>query len=132
MQEDLRTFLLADAAIAGLAGARVVWGERAQGSGYPAVVLTRVSGAPYAGVAGVTDLIATRVQADCYALSLAGAAALERAVTARLNGYRGTVGGTAFGGIFLESARDLTAPEITGDERPVRISLDFILHHKEA
>lgn len=132
MQEGLRALLLADSGVSTLVGTRVVWGERAQGSDYPAVVLNRISGAPYGAIAGPADLSLSRVQADCYALSLGGAVAVERAVVSCLNGYRGTSGTTEFGSIFLEAARDMPPSEAVGDERPFRISLDFMVHHKES
>lgn len=132
MQESLRAVLLADAGVAGLVGSRVVWGERAQGSGYPAVVLSRISGSPYGAVSGPSDLTLTRIQVDCYDLTLGGAVAVERAVVACLDGYRGVSGETDFASVFIETVRDMPPSEATGGERPYRISLDFMVHHKEA
>lgn len=107
MNEDLTALLLGDTTISGLVGAgqRLYWSAVGQGQGGPAAVLHTISSVPDVAMSGPTGLVRSRIQIDCRAMTGADALALARAIEARLSGYRGTVGGTKFGGIFKDGER---------------------------
>ena len=86
MEIALRARLLADAGVSALAGTRIDWGVRAQGSTAPCIVLTTVSDSRTQHMAGFDTFRTTRVQADCYALKKAESVALREAVIAALIG----------------------------------------------
>jgi hypothetical protein len=127
METALRTLLVGDAGVAALIGTRVSWVERPQGSALPAIVLTRVSTIRQYVHGGQSELVESRVQADCWAASYAAAKAVEAAVLAALSGYAGGI----FNAIFAESARD-GGRENDGPEAIYRVSVDFLVHHTEA
>lgn len=122
--------LLANLGVAAVAP-RVAWGERPQAGSLPAIVLTRVSDTPKYVMDGTVTLSETRVQADCWALTYAGADAVAKAITAALSGFAGTVGATRFHGVFSEGARDLREAGTDDAARYFRVSIDFIIHHSE-
>jgi len=121
MEEDLRAVLLADAGVSGLASNRVEWGSRRQGAPLPAVVLYVVSGAEGYTLKGRDGLSITRVQADCYGDTFAGAKLLSRAVIDALGGYSDT----DFPGVFHVGTRDDREGGSNEADRPFRTSLDF-------
>lgn len=86
MEIALRARLLADAGVSALAGTRVDWGVRPQGTTAPCIVLTTVSDTRSQHMAGFDGYRTTRVQLDCYALKKADAVALREAVIAALIG----------------------------------------------
>mgnify|MGYP000331820131 FL=1 len=135
MEEDLRSLLLAAPGVAALAGARVSWGGRPQGKGFPAVLLHLVSERRGHGLAGPEALADARVQVDCWALVYREAKALGRAVSAALDGYAGIVGATRFQGVFQENGRDTSEVRAAdgGDvvEQLFRTSLDFRVRHQQ-
>lgn len=125
MQEDLRAHLVA----AGLP--RVAWAQRPQGSSLPAVLLTLVSEVTRYGYGGPDALTTSRVQADIYADSYAAALAVDRTLVPAVNGFKGTVGTTEFGAVFLESRFDGTEDPASGSGPLHRISRDLMVSHKE-
>lgn len=90
----LRQHLLADGAVAALAGDRVFLNLRAQGSGFPAVVLTAVADSHPQDLDGFQGNRPGRVQVDCWAdggaldapETRAQVVALRKAVIAALAG----------------------------------------------
>lgn len=136
MKADLLALIRTDAGVATVAGARVWWAERPQGSALPAAILHVISGGDDYHLRGRIALTETRVQVDCWGDRYLAVDALARAVRERLSGYLGTVGTTRFAGIFLDGDRDMTdqagAADAGGGKampRLFRVSLDFIVHH---
>ncbi|WP_340109461.1 DUF3168 domain-containing protein [Pikeienuella sp. HZG-20] len=121
MEEALRALLLADGAVAALAGGRVDWGETRQSAGRPYAVLTLIGGAPGRTQSGPDGLFQGRVQIDCAAETYAEAKALSRAVRGALDGR--SAGG--FQGIFLSAERDGRDAEVA--DALFGVSLDFLI-----
>jgi hypothetical protein len=132
MEKDLLALLAATPAVSAIVSGRISWVERRQGAGAPYVVLHRISGGHDYTMRGRVNYQATRVQVDCWAETTIGAKALADAVSSRLSGYAGTVGGTRFQGVFLDAERDLRDVEANGAERFSRVSQDYFIHHSGA
>lgn len=134
MEEDLRALLAADPGVAALVGPRITWGHLPQGAGWPAVALYLVSRVPEYTLRGPAASVPHRVQIDCVAAgadsgaAFAAAVAVGRAVEAALSGRR--AGGIE--GAFLDGSRQDSAPGPTEGSRVFRVSLDFIVNHKES
>lgn len=131
MEEALREYLLAGAAVSALVGVRVHWVYSPQGSASPRIVLYRVGGLRNMRMSGPTGLVASRVQVDCIGRSYESAKTVARAAEARLSGYSGTHSGVVFQGCFLIAERDDYEDAETPD-RLFRTSLDFNIWHKGA
>lgn len=130
MEEDLRALLLSNPGVAATVGQRVTWTKRPQGSPLPAIVLHLIDSVPTYTLDGDTGHRNSRVQVDCYGEMYADAKGTARAVSSALSGFKGTVGGTNFQGVFQESSRDLS--EAGAIEQLPRLSLDFIAYHHPA
>lgn len=124
MEEQIRALLLATAGVTSLCGNRIDFGANAQGAEYPRIVLWTIGDAEGHNLQGPDGHSVGRVQADCYSLTYGQAKQLSRAVRAVLDGYSG--GG--FQGVFLAGSRDTREGGTNEDERPFRVSLDFITH----
>ena len=124
--------MLADATLAGLVGTRIYWTRRPQAAGLPVVILQTISDIPAYKLDGETNFAEARVQVDCYALTYASARAVARAVSASLGGFSGTVGTTAFQGVFRTSDRDLQEPGEAPDDRLYRVMLEFMVSWQSA
>lgn len=129
MEEALVALLLAAPGVAALAGTRLYWSRAPQDVAKPYVVLTLVSGNRDYEMLGPSGLAESRVQVDAYGITFAAAKGLARAIEAVLSGYRGTSGGIAFGGAFLDAERDLTEDNATPDKL-FRTSTDYIIWHQ--
>ena len=125
MEVDLRTLVL------GLVPCTVSWVEGPQTSELPAVILTAVSQTTDYTYSDAVALVSSRVQADIFAPSYKSAREIDAALSAGVSGYRGTVGGTDFLGIFLESRFDGAEEPAAGTEPIFRISRDLMVKHKE-
>jgi hypothetical protein len=128
---DLRTAIVArlgaGSATRGIASSRVTWRKREQGSPMPAVVLNVVSEARPQHLDGFDDMRTARIQADCWAQTLASAVALAEAVIADLVGDA-AVGNVAFWRASVEGPRDLG--EQTDSEGFLhRESVDLVLRY---
>ena len=121
MKEQLRAHLLA-----ALAPVPVDWGWNPQGEAAPRVVLSVASGDTDYAHGGPSGYRRNRVQVDCYAVSYAPATALVRAVRAALSGLVLP----PIIGAFEIGERDLP-PDTGAGEVLARVSLDFMIHHKE-
>lgn len=131
MKAALVTLLLADAGVAAAVGDRVHWDERVQGGALPAVVLHAAGGGgdDY-HLRGRIDRRETRVQVDCLGQTYLAADELAGAVRDCLSGYRGSVGGVRFTGIFLDGApRDIGDGGGAATPRLYGIALDFMVNH---
>lgn len=124
--------LAGDAGVTAIASTRVGWGRRRQGSALPAVTLYRVSGAPTYAMEGPDGYVEARVQVDLFADTQAEVMALRDAVVLAASGYRGTVGTTAFQGVFVVREANFSDAGETDTARLARISIDFTIHHRRA
>lgn len=86
----LRDFLLADATVSGLVSTRVYPLRLPQKPTLPALVYSRISGVRIEQLNGVASAAEPRYQIDAWAVTLAGAQALGKAVRQRLENYNGT------------------------------------------
>lgn len=133
MEAALRDYILAAPGLSGLDG-RVWWLTRPQGTALPAIVLHVIDDVPIYSDEGESGLVQSRVQADVWGLAAGGMEAL-RTVAAhlmlRLSGLRTTTGGVEFQAIYADSRRD-SFEDGEGGDRFFRISIDFIIWHKEA
>ncbi len=105
METDLVALVAGDTALSALVGTRIAWNAVPQGEADPNIALFQVvSGAGYT-THGADDLQRTVVQANIRALTYTSALAVRDALRARVSGYRGRVGATQFGGIFIRAER---------------------------
>jgi hypothetical protein len=123
MEELIRARL--QAAVPGVA---FDWNESLQGIRGLRGVMYRISGGADYIMDGPSGLAQARVQIDCHADTYSGAKALARQVRVALSGYRDSL---RILGVFLDAERDL-APESGYGVLSGRVSLDFIIHYKEA
>lgn len=130
MEEAFVALLLADAGTTALVGNRVNWNVRPQSAALPAIVLTNVSRQDDYHSQGPSGYVQSRVQVDCYGTTFGAAVGVSRAVKARLSGLRTVQGGTHFLGVFVDSERQ-SYEEGSGGVWMHRVSIDFMVHHKE-
>lgn len=126
--EGLRTFLIADATVAGLVGTRIYPAILPQDPTYPAISYQYIAGASDISTDGPTGLANPTFQIDCWAPTYAAMDALFEAVRKRLNGYKGVAGGAAVQGVFLVRKRDL----YDNDAKVHRRSADWSIWNEEA
>lgn len=109
---SLRTFLLADTAIAALVGTRMYPVQLPQGTSQASIRYQHISGQrPIASPSGPLKLSGPRVQIDAWAPTYAEAESLAELIKTRLNGYRGAMGATTVQGAFFSDERDGWEPE---------------------
>jgi hypothetical protein len=132
MQEDLIALILADAGVTAAAGTNVWWMRRPQGQVAPFAILQMVSSVPAITMTAEANWTDSRVQVDCYGPTYAVARGVARAVAARLGGYSGTAGTTAFQGVFRISERDLYEAGETEADRLYRVMLEFRVIWRDA
>lgn len=105
--EALRTYILADATVAGLVGTRMDPVILQQNSPMPALTYQYISGASVISNDGPTGLENPTFQIDCWGSTYSQMDALFEAVRKRINGASGTFSGVDVQGIFLVRKRDL-------------------------
>jgi hypothetical protein len=127
MEGALIDLIKADTAIAAVVGARVYPVRRPQGSEYPVVVVTRISGQPLYADEGEVGLQQARVQVDSMAMTYTAAKDLAQLVRTRLSAFDGVNAGITFSYIMLDEERDLPESGTDAAEYPVRIAMDFIV-----
>ncbi len=127
LETALRTYVLADATVAGLAGARMYPRKLPQGPTLPAIAYQRIDTRREHDMAGPDGLPRPRVQVACWAASVAQAADLAAAVMERLDGYRGAWGSVQVQSCLCVGERDLDDPE-TGRSA---VALDFMIQYVE-
>lgn len=125
---ELRTFLLADAAIAGLVSARIYSDVLTQHDTMPAIVLTVIDGDSVYSTAGMSGLAAVKVQVDVWAENPGDRYDLADLVRLRMTAYSGAIGAGQAQGIFLDSTRDL----YDDATKLYRRSFDFTVWNEEA
>ena len=113
----------------GLAGGRVYWSERPQGSPLPALVLSAVSDDRPQTLKD-WDLAPGRVQLDAYAATQEAAWSLAEAALTTLTPGATSGGHKFFRGDVALGLRDLS--ERIGNTTIFRVSMDLIIHHAES
>lgn len=126
--EGLRTFMLADATIAGLVGTRVYPNILPQSPTVPAISYQFISGTDDVTTDGPSGLANPTIQIDCWATTYAAMDGLFQAVRKRINGYSGLAGTIAVHGVFLVRKRDL----YDNDTKLHRRTADWSIWHEEA
>jgi hypothetical protein len=126
MEEALIAYLLADSGVAGFVGNRVFPGSLPQKRELPAIVFTRVDGAPLYADDGEVGIEDPRIQIDCYGETYKSAKLTARAVVARLSEFDGTTGGVKFQFVMLDAERDFRESGSNSAEYLYRTNLDFI------
>lgn len=127
MEAALIGVLLADPAITNAVGQRVYPLQRPQGSDYPSIVSTRISGQPLYDDDGEVGLQNARVQVDSFGRTYTEAKDLAQLVRARLSAFSGLHAGINFSYIMLDEERDLNEGGSNAAEYPVRVAMDFIV-----
>lgn len=128
MEEALISLLLTDGTIATLVGTRVWPAARPQGSDLPALVVTRISGAPGYADDGEIGLEPARFQIDSWSLTYGDGKVLSRAVRSALSAFSGVHAGVNFSYIMLDEERDLRESGSNQADYPFRIAQDYIVH----
>ena len=121
MELQLRAMLQA-----ALPGVVVDWGWSAQGAVAPRVVLQVISGITDYTQDGASGLESTRVQMDVYGASMAVVLGKAALIDAALSGFRGGV----ILGAFKAGRRSLP-PDFGAGETLARLSIDYMIHHKQ-
>jgi hypothetical protein len=122
MEAALIAYLLASTPVAAVVAARVYPNDRPQGSAFPSITVTRISGGPLYADDGETGLDNGRVQVDCWALTYTAAKDLAALVRARLSGVHGVSG---FQFIMLSDERDIREGGGNVAEYPFHVSQDY-------
>lgn len=131
--KDLRTYLLADTAVAALIGTRLYPDALEQGCELPAAVYQVISRTHVQHLQGITTAGTVRVQIDCYAATRLAADAVAEAIVAALRLLAATpaaIGaGTFVGDLEIQGPRsEATGPDDGSDEWEYVASLDVILY----
>lgn len=127
MEGALIDLIKTDPTIAAVVGDRVFPLRRAQGSAYPAIVVTRISGQPLYADDGEVGLQDARVQIDSVAQSYTAAKDLAQMVRRLLSAFSGVHQGITFSYIMLDEERDLAESGANAAEYPTRVALDCIV-----
>lgn len=126
MREALTSLLLSDAPLEVHFGDRMHWGMLPTTvKGYPCLTLHVIAAPESYHLDGATESKRTLVQADIWAESYGEAVAAERSLRNLLSGYRGTVAGILFRGIFIIGARDFSDLSAGDERRLFRQSVDM-------
>ena len=135
LTSDLQTHLLSKSAITDLVGASgVYWMMAPQGTAYPYIVMSLVSGVPMA-----PDLTNNAgLQAANYQLTVSGEPgddvdAIAETVRNDLEDFSGTMGGTTIQSCGKTSQREIHIPSVDGEQFGVdRIILEYEIWHAES
>lgn len=127
VNEALYELLTANAGVAALVGDRVYPVKMPQKAAFPAIVYAKSGGARSHSNDGSSGFNRAVFALDCWAASLAQASAVANAVRLAVDGYRGTVLGVDFNGVFLVGEE-----EGWDDDRAMAYaSLDLEVLHNE-
>lgn len=129
MEESLRTLLVSASGVTDLVSTRVYWRQAPQSVTANFINLHRVSGGRDYNMDAPSGLVSSRVQADCWASKYSEAKLIARAIEAAASGYSGTVGGTLFQGIFIDTERDDDQSDSGDVATRYRVSLDLTIWH---
>ncbi|MPZ58440.1 MAG: DUF3168 domain-containing protein [Rhizobiales bacterium] len=128
----LRTFLLADSAVAAaVGGTRIYPVVLPQGQVLPSVVFARISGLGDHHMQGASGLTRPRMQIDAWARTADEASTLADLVKFRLDGDRSPMGAGAaqvqVQGVFFDSERD----DYDSESKLFRVSRDYFIWWEE-
>lgn len=117
IDEDVRTYLLAQSAVTALVGSSGVYVDRAtQGTAAPYVVVNQGGGNPEQHADGATTLHRSTVEVTCHAATAAKAGALANIVETALAAKQVTMGSaTVRACIAIDKRRDSEQPQ-QGDQ----------------
>lgn len=116
------------ALLAPVAGGRRYWLKRPQGdSGYPYLILQKISAPIDYHMQGPDNLRQSRVQVDIYSNDWRTLYTASRDLIALVSGYRDE----RFRGIFVDNQRDLPASDAGEVEHLFRTSIDLMVNYKE-
>lgn len=127
IRTGLRTFLLADAAVAALVGTRIYPIKLPQGITAASIVYQEISGIGDHHMQGPSGLSRVRMQIGAWAQSADAAHALFLAVKEAIDGYQGLMGSVYVQGVFIDSWRDIddTVANLRGKVA------DYMIHYSE-
>jgi len=126
---DLRTFLLADAAISTDVGAtRIHAEELTQNSDLPAMTLQQTDNAHEHDMSGSLGVARATMQITSWAATLIAAKSLAELVRQRLQGKQVTMGTTEVRGVLLPGDRDVFSP----DPRRFGVEADYDIWYIES
>lgn len=127
LEAELRTYTLAGAAVAALAGTRMHARMLPQTPTLPAVVYQRIDTRREHDMAGPDGLPRPRMQVTSWATTPAAAYDLAAAVRQRLDGYAGTWGTLTIGSCLCVGERDLDDP----DAGRSGVAQDYMIQYQE-
>lgn len=127
LETALRTYVLADAAVAAAVGARMYPRRLPQGPTLPALAYQRIDTRRLHDLDGPDGLPRARVQIAAWAANVQAATDAAAAVRERLDGFKGAWGDVQIGACLCVAERDLDDPE-TGRSAVVQ---DYMIQWRE-
>jgi hypothetical protein len=127
LEEGLVDFLLAYTPLTVLIGDRVYPLILPQEPTLPAIVYQRIGGVPEYSQSGFSNLTPVRMQITCWGTTLMSAKNVAIQVKLALGGYRGPMGSSTVGAIFIEDELD----DLDEETGLYRVILDVLLWHEE-
>lgn len=128
LEADVRTFVLADGAVAGLVGSRMVARMLPQTPTLPALVFQRIDTRRLHDLGGGDGLPRVRLQVTAWATLPLEASTVAQAVRSRLDGVTGVMGASRIGACLCVGDRDVTDAEAGR----FGVALDFLIQYEEA
>ena len=126
LEEALYTKLSGTSALTAYCGTRIYPNVLPENVTFPAVSYQLIASEHLHHVDGVSTLKSALVQIDCRAASYSVVTAMARAITAALDGLRGTVGTLDVQGIFHEDEQDLPEPDLGVLRRVLEFNIHFV------
>lgn len=120
------------AAVTDIVGTKIYHQRAPQGSCSPLIVFNKISGIPYYHFGGRSGKQRATFQLDGYALTPAGATALETAIQHAMDTFLGTIAGAQIDQCHLIDTREMEeAPQQGTDAGEFRISMDYEIFYLE-
>ena len=129
MEEALRARIAGQSGVTALVGTRIYWGLAPQSVAGDFVAMHVISGPRDYTMQAASGLRQTRVQVDCWAGTYGAAKAIARAIESAVSGFKGTVSGKTFQGIFIDAERDDDTSDTGDGVTRYRTSLDLLIWH---
>jgi hypothetical protein len=123
LRQAIRSYLTADAALAGLVGTRIRPGGFSEADPMPAVTYTVISQAEDVGLNGAVDMAWARVQFDCWSRTLSHCVLAKGRLRDLLHGYSG-----AMGGLQIVRSKRLEPGEVDLHEPPADGTDSWLYH----
>lgn len=127
LRPELRTFLLADAALLAAVASRVYLIKLPQGTTADSIVYNRISGAGDYVMSGLSGFTQHRYQIDAWSQTGDGADTLANLIRDRLDGYKGTMGTIKVHGVRMVEQRE----DYDDTAKLYRVSRDFMIAFAE-